>query len=194
MDATAENKLLISLSQGNEQSFFALYDQYSHALFSTIFRMVKDREVSEEIVQDVFLKVWQKRSTIDPNRNFKSWIFTIAKNDVISWYRKLAKESAMQENLYQHFEQLYIMEKEGDMQEKQAALLERALDTLSERRKEIFVLCKIEQKSYEEVAKKLNISVSTVSNAMVKSNQHIRQFVQDHYDEILTILVTFYFF
>lgn len=73
MDATAENKLLISLSNGNEQSFFALYDEYSHTLFSTIFRMVKDRQVSEEIVQDVFLKVWQKRSSIDPNRAFKSW-------------------------------------------------------------------------------------------------------------------------
>ena len=156
--------------------------------------MVKDKQVSEEIVQDVFLKVWQKRSTIDPNRSFKSWIFTIAKNDVISWYRKLAKETALQENLYQHFEQLYVLEKEGDIQEKQAALLDRALNSLSERRKEIFVLCKIEQKSYEEVAQKLNISVSTVSNAMVKSNQHIRQFVQDHYDEILVILVGFYFF
>ncbi len=194
MDATAENKLLISLSNGNEQSFFALYDQYSHALFSTIFQMVRDKQVSEEIVQDVFLKVWQKRASIDPNRSFKSWIFTIAKNDVISWYRKLAKETAMQENLYQHFEQLYLMETESDIHEKQAELLERALNTLSERRKEIFVLCKLEQKSYEEVAQKLNISVSTVSNAMVKSNQHIRQFVQDHYDEILVILVTFYFF
>ncbi|WP_294183684.1 RNA polymerase sigma factor [Sphingobacterium sp.] len=194
MDITAENKLLISLSHGDEQAFFALYDQYSHALFSTIFRMVKDRQVSEEIVQDVFLKVWQKRSTIDPTRSFKSWIFTIAKNDVISWYRKLAKEAAMQENLYQHFEQLYLMEKEVDIEEKQSALLEKALNTLSERRREIFVLCKIEQKSYEEVAKQLHISVSTVSNAMVKSNQHIRQFVQDHYEEILTILVAFYFF
>ncbi len=194
MDATAENKLMISLSQGDEHSFFALYEHYSHALFSNVFRMVKDRQVSEEIVQDVFLKVWQKRSTIDPNRNFKSWIFTIAKNDVISWYRKLAKEITLQENLYQHFEHLYVMEKEGDIQEKQAELLERALNTLSERRKEIFILCKIEQKSYEEVAQKLNISVSTVSNSMVKSNQHIRQFVQDHYDEILVILVTFYFF
>lgn len=194
MDITAENKLLISLSHGDEQAFFALYDQYSHALFSTIFRMVKDRQVSEEIVQDVFLKVWQKRSTIDPTRSFKSWIFTIAKNDVISWYRKLAKEASMQENLYQHFEQLYLMEKEVDIEEKQSALLEKALSTLSERRREIFVLCKIEQKSYEEVAKQLHISVSTVSNAMVKSNQHIRQFVQDHYEEILTILVTFYFF
>ncbi|MGJ1534889.1 RNA polymerase sigma factor [Sphingobacterium multivorum] len=194
MDTTANNKLLIALSDGDEHAFFTLYDQYSHALFSTIFRMVKDRQVSEEIVQDVFLKVWQKRSTIDPNRSFKSWIFTIAKNDVISWYRKLAKETAMQENLYHHFEQLYLMETESDMHEKQAELLERALNTLSERRKEIFVLCKLEQKSYEEVAQKLNISVSTVSNAMVKSNQHIRQFVQDHYDEILLILVTFYFF
>ena len=194
MDATTENKLMISLSHGDEHSFFALYERYSHALFSNVFRMVKDRQVSEEIVQDVFLKVWQKRSTIDPNRSFKSWIFTIAKNDVISWYRKLAKETALRENLYQHFEQLYIMDKEGDIQEQQAALLERALNTLSERRKEIFILCKIEHKSYEEVAQKLNISVSTVSNAMVKSNQHIRQFVQDHYDEILIILVTFYFF
>ncbi|MNJ96330.1 putative RNA polymerase sigma factor FecI [compost metagenome] len=194
MEATEENTILNSLSQGDELSFFILYERYSHALFSTVFRMVKDKQVSEEIVQDVFLKVWQKRSTIDPNRSFKSWIFTIAKNDVISWYRKLAKETALQENLYQHFEQLYVLEKEGDIQEKQAALLDRALNSLSERRKEIFVLCKIEQKSYEEVAQKLNISVSTVSNAMVKSNQHIRQFVQDHYDEILVILVGFYFF
>ncbi|MDR3008100.1 MAG: RNA polymerase sigma-70 factor [Sphingobacterium sp.] len=194
MEATEENTILNSLSQGDELSFFILYERYSHALFSTVFRMVKDKQVSEEIVQDVFLKVWQKRSTIDPNRSFKSWIFTIAKNDVISWYRKLAKEAALQENLYQHFEQLYVLEKEGDIQEKQAALLDRALNSLSERRKEIFVLCKIEQKSYEEVAQKLNISVSTVSNAMVKSNQHIRQFVQDHYDEILVILVGFYFF
>ncbi len=70
MDITAENKLLVALSHGDEQAFFALYDQYSHALFSTIFRMVKDRQVSEEIVQDVFLKVWQKRCVMLPEISY----------------------------------------------------------------------------------------------------------------------------
>ncbi|WP_181151505.1 RNA polymerase sigma factor [Sphingobacterium gobiense] len=184
-----EQATLLLLKQGNLDAFNTLYNEHGRKLFIHIQQMTKDEDATEELLQDVFMKVWDNRSGIDASRPFRPWLYTIARNTVYNYYRQVAKDHKIQEQLYLHFEDLYHLETDEDIRDKQEALLARALDTLTERRRTIFTLCKIEGKSYEEVASRLGISVSTVSNMMVKSNQQIRRFVQEHYDELLMILL-----
>lgn len=189
---TDERILLQSLIQGDTSAFNKLYNLYGKKLYLQIFTMTKSADVAEELLQDVFMKVWDNRGTIDIEQSFQAWIHTISRNLVYTHYRKAAKDQKIQEQLYLHFEQLYHLDVDVDIREKQEALLNRAMGELSPRRQQVFMLCKIERKSYLEVADLLGISVSTVSNIMVKSNQQIRNFVQEHYEEILTLLIAAY--
>jgi len=184
-----EKATVLALQQDSLDAFNSLYNVYGRELFMHIQNMTKDAEAAEELLQDVFMKVWDNRTTIDADRSFRAWLYTVARNAVYNYYRQVAKDQKIQEQLYLHFESLYHLETDDDIRDKQEALLAKALDSLTERRRTVFTLCKIEGKSYEEVASQLGISVSTVSNMMVKSNQQIRRFVQEHYDELLMILL-----
>lgn len=181
--------MVLALQQDGLDAFNSLYNVYGRELFIHIQNMTKDAEAAEELLQDVFMKVWDNRTTIDAERPFRPWLYTVARNAVYNFYRQVAKDQKMQEQLYLHFEDLYHLEAEEPIRDKQEALLTKALDSLTDRRRTVFKLCKIEGKSYEEVASQLGISVSTVSNMMVKSNQQIRRFIQEHYDELLLLLV-----
>ncbi len=182
-------QIILRLTQGDQQAFTDIYNLYSRKLFLHILTITKDQYTAEGLLQDVFMKVWDNRSSIDPDQSFQAWLYTIARNTVYSYFRQLAKDQKLQEQLYHHFDELYEIEMDGNLQDKQEELLGRALATLSERRRQVFQLCKIERKSYEEAAVLLGISTSTVSNLMVKANQEIRKFIQEHYDEILLFII-----
>src|SRR5690606_3709031 len=186
---SAEKATVLGFLQVSLDAFNSLCNVYRRELFLHIQNMTKDAEAAEELLQDVFMKVWDNRTTIDADRSFRAWLYTVGRNAVYNYYRQVAKDQKIQEHLYLHFESLYHLETDDDIRDKQEALLAKALDSLTERRRTVFTLCKIEGKSYEEVASQLGISVSTVSNMMVKSNQQIRRFVQEHYDELLMILL-----
>lgn len=180
---------ILRLTQGDQQAFTDIYNLYSRKLFLHILHITKDQDTAEGLLQDVFVKVWDNRSSIDPDQSFQAWLYTIARNTVYSYFRQLAKDQKLQEQLFHHFDELYEIEVDSNLQDKQEQLLDRALATLSERRRQVFQLCKIERKSYEEAAVLLGISTSTVSNLMVKANQEIRKFIQEHYDEILLFII-----
>lgn len=182
--------LVARLKASDKQAFNELYEKYSLGLFQLILKMVRNRSTAEELLQNTFVKVWDNRLTLDTAHSFRAWIFKIAQNEVYTYYRKVAKNQKIQEQLYNSFDELYHIDLEPDLKSKQLDLLTRALGSLSERKRQIFELCKLQRKSYDEVAELLNISPSTVSNLMVRSNQQIRAFVQAHYDEILLFLIT----
>ncbi|PVH26475.1 RNA polymerase sigma factor [Sphingobacterium corticibacter] len=180
---------ILRLTQGDQLAFTDIYNVYSRKLFLHILTITKDKDTAEGLLQDVFMKVWDNRSSIDPDQSFQAWLYTIARNTVYSYFRQVAKDQKLQQQLYHHFDELYEVEMDGNLQDKQEELLGRALATLSERRRQVFQLCKIERKSYEEAAVLLGISTSTVSNLMVKANQEIRKFIQEHYGEILLFII-----
>ncbi|WP_139375195.1 RNA polymerase sigma factor [Sphingobacterium nematocida] len=182
--------LVERLKASDKQAFNELYEKYSLGLFQLLLKMVRNRSTAEELLQNTFVKVWDNRMMLDTRKSFRAWVFKIAQNEVYTYYRKAAKDQKIQEQLYNTFDELYHIDLEQDLQSKQLDLLNRALGSLSERKRQIFELCKLQRKSYDEVAQLLDISPSTVSNLMVRSNQQIRAFVQAHYDEILLFLIT----
>src|SRR5690606_11401999 len=101
-DQHYESKLLISLKNGDAKAFEKLYYRYSRKLYSNILKMVKSTDAAEEILQDLFQRVWEKRETIDLSKTFKSYLFTIAKHLVYDFFRSQTKQ--------RHIE-AYIIEK-----------------------------------------------------------------------------------
>ena len=187
-----ERELLSLLKQGNEQAFEKIYKVYSSRLFGNVFKMVKSETTTQEILQDVFIKIWSNRASIDLDKSFRSYLFRIAENQVYDFFRKASRDKKIQAQLfatategYEHIETM-IHKKEN------ALLLQRAIDSLSPQRQQIFRLIKLDNKSYEEVSRQLGISVSTISDHIVKANKAIREFIFTHNDMAI-ILFCFLF-
>ena len=111
-DALSIKALLIKLTNHDHPSFHELYNRFSVQLYANILRMVRDRDLAQEILQDVFVKVWEKRNLIDPEKSFTSYLFQIAKNQVYDHFRKLALSKKLETHLvanstdtYSHIEE-----------------------------------------------------------------------------------------
>jgi RNA polymerase sigma-19 factor, ECF subfamily len=144
--------------------------------------MVKSEWTAQEILQDVFLKIWHNRESIDIEKSFRSYLFKIAENKVYDFFRKAAGDKKLRAQLlavatehYEHIEE-FLLKKENNL------LLQKAISSLSPQRQQIFRMCKLEGKSYEEVSRQLDISTSTVSDHIVKAGKSVREYLLDHLD------------
>jgi RNA polymerase sigma-70 factor (ECF subfamily) len=172
------DKLLVKeLINGNEKAFRKLFDSYRNDLYKFSLSMVCSEEHAEEIVQDVFMKIWIKRGSLNPEMSFKSYLFTITRNKTIKFLKKAANNRKLREEIFygkQKFvnsTDLYVRELELE------SLKQKALDKLSPRRRKIFEMSRNENKSYEEIAEELGISINTVRNQMSTSLEILRDFI-----------------
>mgnify|MGYP001105645966 CR=1 FL=1 len=188
----SEDVYLTRLINADREAFAYFYEKYSPALYQKLNRMVKFSEVADELLQDVFLKVWMKRDIINPTLSFKTWLYTIAQNTVYDYYRKLAQDKKMQEHLISTFAAFYNQTEDYIYNKERSLALQEAIAQLPPQRREIFRLCKIEEKSYKEVAELLNISVSTVSNQLVHATKAVKDYVFFHSKEFLAFVIALY--
>ena len=183
---------LDGLKNGQRHGFDFIYKKYSKVLLPRLQRMVKVPEVADELLQDVFLKVWTRRAEIDMDKSFKGWIFTIAHTTVFTYYRRLALDKKMQQHLLEVFVEFYDQTEDYIYNKERMQLLNNAVDQLPPQRKEIFRLCKIEGKSYQEAADLLSISTSTVSNQLVSATKSVKNYVFFHSQEFLIFCIAAY--
>jgi RNA polymerase sigma-70 factor (family 1) len=177
---TADNEnlkfLIHQLQHGSEQAFTLLYDKYSKQLYRNILRLVKDEDVAQELLQDLFLKIWENRWNINPDKSFKSYLFKIAENLVYTHFGKIAKDNRLIAKLVISYVDLDTNAEETIINKENHELLNKAITSLSPQRKQVFTLCKLEGKSYEEVSKELGISTSTIRDHIVKANKALKQY------------------
>ncbi|HEX9826741.1 MAG TPA: RNA polymerase sigma-70 factor [Flavobacteriaceae bacterium] len=184
-----EKLLVLELKSGNEKAFQKLFDTYRNVLYKYSYSMVGTKPYAEEIVQDVFLKVWLKRETLNPELSFKSFLFTITRNKTITFLKRAAKSEKIREEIFYNSQKfanttdLHIREKEVDNIKKEA------LDLLPPRRRLIFEMSRNEGKSYEEIATELGISQNTVRNQMSMALETLRDFLLKNKDIALTLLL-----
>jgi len=164
----SNSDLIKLLNNGDIVAFDAIYARYCHRLYGFVIRYLKNKEDAEEIVQEVFLKIWENRQKINNYSSFDSFLFTIAYNSTISLLRKRVNEQKYVENLKLRQQvnigtDLIDEIQFNELNEKVYSLLNQ----LTPRQKEIFRLSRKEGLTHEEIAKKLNISTNTVKNHLV---------------------------
>ena len=168
--------LIKQLQRGSEQAFTLLYDRYSKSLYRNILRLVKDQDIAQELLQDLFLKVWEKRSVIRVEGSFKSFLYKVSENLVYKHFRKIAQDNRLSEKLTNSYERFDANIEDIIVSRETNELLQKAIDNLSPQRKQIYRLCKLEGKSHEEVSRELGISTSTINNQIVKANKAVKHF------------------
>jgi len=191
MNSDNENlKLLVQqLQQGNEQAFTFLYDKYSKQLYRNILRLTKDEDIAEELLQDLFLKIWESRENINPEKSFKSFLYKVAENLVYAHFRKIAKDNRLIAKLVIAYVDVDINAEDVIISKENQNLLNKAIENLPPQRKQVYMLCKLEGKTYEEVSNELGISTSTIRNQIVKANKAVRQYFISNQD-IAIIVIT----
>ena len=171
-----EEKLLLKeVSKGNEKAFRILYDRYFDRLAAFIFKLCKCETVTEEIVQDIFLKLWINRHLLDQLDCPKAYIFSMARNSSIDYFRRLARETNLISALSAQL-QIANNDIEDRLHAKELRrLIEEAVDQLSAQKKKIFKLSKEEGLSHKEIAEVMQLSKSTVKNHLSETLQYVRE-------------------
>ncbi|WP_114792541.1 RNA polymerase sigma-70 factor [Niabella yanshanensis] len=170
------------VSQGNEQAFAILFDRYHQRLFHFIVNLVKSREVAEELVMDVFLKLWLSRDMISTIENFDGFLFKIAYNKSIDFFRAAAKDKTVADIIWERIQipaQSYA-DAPLLMQEYETKLRE-AIDLLPPKRRQVFDMSREDGLSHNEIADTLGISKNTVANTIVEAKQFIKSYLEKHY-------------
>ena len=167
------------LVEGDEEAFVALYSKYHRKIYYTVLKMTQSDDLAQDVTQNVFLKIWETRASLDPTKNFAAYISIIARNEIFDMFKKITHEEFIKKKL-QQFAEISESDEEDDSYEIYKNLLDNAIAALPPQRRVVFEMCKLREKTYNEVARRLNISGSTVQDHIVKANKFIREYLITH--------------
>jgi RNA polymerase sigma-70 factor (ECF subfamily) len=169
-----DEELMMEIKADNMFAFDVLYRKYSKRLNKFGYSILKSREEAENLIQDVYLNLWENRSKVEKASSVKSYLFTIAYNSAITLIRKKARESQFIEyvkSLQEVSSEPVSMEIEyKELTDK----LDKIIEELPRRQKEIYVLHRVKGLKYNEIAQSLNISVNTIECQMSRALKTIR--------------------
>lgn len=185
-----EEKQLISLvSAGDQHAFSILFEKYYKRIYGTALQLIKVQVLAEDIAQQVFLQVWERRAQLANVTLFAPWLYQIAKNLAADFFRK-----QLLEERYVRFA-LEILENSGDSPEdllihrQRTELLKRSLDGLSNKQREVYRLSREEGKTYQEIADELGISKDTVKEYIQIAVGKIKEYLLTHREELISMVV-----
>ena len=184
VETEKEPDILKDIAAGSSKAFRALYSQWEPTLSSFIFQVTRSKVITAEIVQDVFLKIWMTRESLVEVKDFKAYLFVISKNRAIN---ALKKSLADLERIKKYASEVPFNEQpvEDDDAQLHFSLIDEAIDQLSPRQKEIFLLHRRERHSYREIAEQLGIgkeSVKTHLSLAIKS-------IKNHIETKITLII-----
>lgn len=189
IDSKNEQQLVKLLQKGNVEAFDSLFGAYSSKLFGFAFKYFRNESDAEELVQEVFVKVWENRQSLKSEYSFRSYLFTIALNQIRKYYNKKAASLRYLESLSAET----VTSEAGNNENYELALqkLNSIIDTMPPRRREIFIKSKLEGKSSKEIASELNITPGTVDNQVSEAIRFIRNQMKTENIDLVLFMVLF---
>lgn len=184
-----EQLLLSELKNHNERAFRKLYDYYFLDIYKYSLSILKSKDFAEENVQEVFLKVWLNRETLNLDKSFKAFIFTIARNQAFNFLSRAANDEVLKNAIFYESQKsqnnVDYSVREIDCKK----MKKRAIKLLPPKRKQIFKMSRKKGMSYEEISQELGISVHTVKNQMSKALETLRIFFHTNEELLLLIFI-----
>jgi len=168
------------LRNDDVDAFTALYWKYHAALYSNALKLTRDSQVAEDIVQEVFITLWEKRQGIDLEKDIAGWLFVLSYNKSINILKRKLRESLSRENLKQTAGTEESVYEKNDLWYFRLNNLEEAIGQLSPQKRKVFELCKMRGKTYEEAARELHISKYTVKEYLAGAVVFIKEYVKKH--------------
>ena len=161
---------MLQVRNGEVDMLGVLFDRYQAPLFNFYAKMTQDRTVSEDLVQEVFLRILRYRQTYRPGTTFRTWMYQIARNTRLDQVRKVRPESTVDLRTVS-LRRL----RDSAQQLQEAALLQRALMHLPEDKREILILSRFQELKYDEIARLLGCEVGAVKVRVHRALQQLRE-------------------
>jgi RNA polymerase sigma-70 factor (family 1) len=171
-----ETDLLTRLQNGDTQAYLILYDRYHISVYQWALKLVKIPQLAEDLVQDVFTKIWQIRERLHPEQSFPAFLYRISRNKAFSLLKKIASDEKLRSQVMNHLSVTVESVENKLLWQQYERLLNKAVEQLPHQRQKVFKLCRQEGKSYEEVAIELGISRNTVKEHMVMAVKNIKEY------------------
>jgi RNA polymerase sigma-70 factor (ECF subfamily) len=167
----SDETLMLAVKNGDTEMFSVLFRRHHPRLFAFFYRMTAEASCSEDLAQDVFVRILKYRSGFDEHNNFRAWMYQIARNVRADHFRKSPTESLLQDHSAiapqpspsQHFER-----------HEQATMLHKALLALPEEKRELLILARYEEMPYETIAALLELDVGTVKVRVHRAIRELR--------------------
>lgn len=188
-----EKEWLRQIAASDQKAFNALFASYRDRLFAYLFKITKSRETSEEIVLDVFLKIWMGRTILEEINNIEAFLFRVARNKAVDFLRLTQKSKLQQLELWDRIQELASSD-QADFKTLLAetnAQFERVVNKLSPQRKRVFQLSHEQDLNFDQIAKRLNLSRYTVRNHLAASLEFIRAHLDTDLGTV-TLLILFH--
>ena len=165
--------LLIKLSGGDEVALQQLYYRYSAKLGRYIFNITKSKEIAEEVVQDVFLKIWNNKDNLVYSSNFDGYLFIVSRNHALNCLKKEIRKRVIEEKWQQEAD-LIVEEKDPDILH---LILDEAIAGLPPQQKTIYLLSRHQKLKYQEIANMLGLSKETIKKYLQRANSNISNYI-----------------
>ena len=184
-----EGILVKEMQQGSEVAFTTLYNHYGPRLYLNILRMVKDDGQAGEIVQELFTRVWQKRTCKGIGENFEGYIYRMAQNLVYDFFRKLKRDHQLMVKFRALAEENYEYIEESLQLKQHSNFLQKAVEQLPPQQKKVYELVKLNGCTYKKTAEIMGISPLTVKEYLVAVNKSIRNYILTHTDAAVLVAI-----
>jgi len=174
LNESNDEKVLQELAQGSERAFTVIYDRYYYAVARTGMKYLQDTKLTEDLIQEIFTKIWTNRTQFTGVQHFQSYLYTMVKNLALLYIKNVAREVLAKENFARRKAESennidrYLAEKEY------GELVARAIAELPVPHQKVFKLAKIDGIARTEIAQQLKLSQQTVDNYLVLAVKTIK--------------------
>jgi RNA polymerase sigma-70 factor (ECF subfamily) len=178
-----DSVLLQNVANGDEQAFRQLFEQYADGVYGVAFAYVKSPELAEELVQDIFLKIWLKKEKLPEITGFTDYLFIVARNHILNMLRKKIPQKDFKEHLTAYFADAVITPEQQLLLKESSQLIRSAIGQLPPQQQAVYRLSRQGGLSLEEIAGELQLSRNTVRNHLSRALQHLRHYLAEHAGE-----------
>jgi len=184
-----DKDLFLLISQSDEPAFRILFERYRSKLLLFLLKIVRSQPIAEELVQEVFVRIWISRHALDRVEIPDSYLFIIARNRALDHISGVVKERSLFVSAGDSFDEVDNSTEERILFRESKRLIDEAIGQLPAQQKKVYLLARQEGRSREEIAVDLHISIHTVKNHLVAATRSIRDYLSDHHDLALVLFV-----
>lgn len=180
-----DSELAALLKQGDQLAYTELFERYKGILYGHAYRLLEDHDEAEDIIQDVFLTLWQKRADLNISVSFSSYLYITVRNRIFKLFARKKIAARYTESLQKFIDKDHNQTDEKLLERELAGIIEREVEALPEKMREVFLLSREGTRSYKEIGQQLDISEKTVRNQVYNALQLLKVKI----NSFLTLLI-----
>jgi RNA polymerase sigma-70 factor (family 1) len=182
-----EKELFLRIAGDEEHAFRILFDAYRERLFVFAWQLCHSATDAEEVVQDIFLRLWQNRKSLADVEFPRKYIYVMARNRALDLLDKIARDNRLMREVWDNLSAPNNITEDILQAAETQKLINEAVGQLSEKKQTIFRLSRQDGLTHQQIAERMNISVQTVKNVLTETLKHIKSFLAQHSEPLAII-------